>query len=85
MKDTASVAFSLPRDYGLGEGGLHRVTLEHGGNLALLVYIHNKEQQSVVLSAFSKERITLNLWQCLEASVSRVGANGSGVKNSFRS
>lgn len=43
------------------------MTLEHGRNLALFVYIRNKERQSVVLSAFSKERITLSLWQFLEA------------------
>lgn len=38
----------------------------------------------MVLSAFSKEMITQNLWQFLEASISTVGANrgmGSGLEN----
>lgn len=34
----------------------------------------------MVLSAFSKEMITQNLWQFLEASVSTVGANRKGMR-----
>lgn len=34
----------------------------------------------MVLSAFSKEMITQNLWQFLEANVSTVGANRKGMR-----